>query len=220
MPAGNAIASKGSPCMGAGERSPVTESRERFEAELAPLLPQLHRFCLTLCRERQEAEDLLQDSLVRAFLHRDSFQGRGALLGWLYGIIRNQFVENRRAVARRRSLLETVLEGASSVLGSLFTGGAEQPDPEEMVGNSEQRALLLRCLHTLPEKFRLVVLLCDVEELSYEEVSSILGVPVGTVKSRHFRGRAQLSAAFKALQVQPPHEVRAEEDVRELARRP
>ena len=129
-------------------------------------------------------------------------------------------MENRRAVARRRSLLEAVLEGASSVLGSLFTGGTEQPDPEALVGHSEQSALLLKCLHTLPEKFRLVVLLCDVEELGYEEASSILGVPVGTVKSRHFRGRAQLSAAFNALQVQPTHQVRAEEDVRELARRP
>lgn len=220
MPAGNAMASKGSPGMGAGERSPVTESRERFEAEVAPLMPQLHRLCLALCRERQEAEDLLQDSLVRAYLHRESFQARGSLLGWLCGIIRNQFVENRRAVARRRTLLETVLEGASSVLGSLFTGGSEPPDPEVLLGQSEQSALLLRCLHTLPEKFRLVVLLCDVEELGYEEASSILGVPVGTVKSRHFRGRAQLSAAFKALQAQSPHEVRAEEDVRELARRP
>jgi RNA polymerase sigma-70 factor (ECF subfamily) len=219
MSAGKAIAAKGSPGTGAGERLRVSEGRVHFEEEVAQLMPQLHRLCLTLCRQRQEAEDLLQDSLVRAFLHRDTFQGRGSLLGWLCGIIRNQFVENRRAVARRRSLLETVLEGASSVLGSLFTGGSEQPDPEALLGHSEQAALLLRCLHALPEKFRLVVLLCDVEELGYEEVASILGVPVGTVKSRHFRGRSQLSVAFKALQAQPPHEVRAEEDVRELARR-
>lgn len=220
MPAGRAIAARSTLGTGAGERWQVSEGRVHFEEEVAQLMPQLHRFCLTLCRERQEAEDLLQDSLVRAFLHRDSFQGRGSLLGWLCGIIRNQFVENRRAVARRRSLLETVLEGASSVLGTLFTGGSEQPDPEAQLGYSEQAALLLRCLHSLPEKFRLVVLLCDVEELGYEEVSSILGVPVGTVKSRHSRGRSQLSAAFKALQAQPPHEVRAQEDVGELARRP
>ena len=95
------------------------------------------------------------------------------------GIIRNQFIEGRRATARRRSLLDNVLEGASSVLGSLFTGGVEQPDPESQACQSEQSALLLRCLHALPEKYRLVVLLCDVEELGYEEVASILGTPVG-----------------------------------------
>jgi RNA polymerase sigma-70 factor (ECF subfamily) len=197
----------------------VSEDRERFETEIAPLMAKLHRLCLTLCRDRQEAEDLLQDSLVRAFLRRDSYEGRGTLLGWLCGIIRNQFVENRRVAARRRSLLDTVLEGATSVLGSLFTGGTEQPDPEAQACGSEQAAQMLRCLHTLPEKFRLVVLLCDVEELGYEEVASILELPVGTVKSRHFRGRTQLGTAFKALQAEPPPEVSEEEDLRELARR-
>ncbi|WP_224248356.1 RNA polymerase sigma factor [Hyalangium gracile] len=220
MQAGKAIAATSAPERDADPRARVSEGRARFEEEVSRLMPQLHRLCLTLCRQRQEAEDLLQDSLVRAFLHRDSFQGRGSLLGWLCGIIRNQFIENRRGMARRRSLLETMLEGASSVLGSIFTGGSEPLDPEVQLGHSEQTACLLRCLHTLPEKFRLVVLLCDIEELGYEEVASILEVPVGTVKSRHFRGRAQLSAAFKALQAQTPHEVRAEEDARELARRP
>ncbi|WNG41978.1 RNA polymerase sigma factor [Archangium violaceum] len=174
-------------------------ARARFEAEVEPLLPRLHRFCVTLCRDKQEAEDLLQDALVRAFLHRDSYQQRGTFFGWLCGIVRNQFVESRRAVARRRSLLDSVLEGATSVLGSLFTGGEEQPDQETRVCQSEEAELLMRCLHALPEKFRLVVLLCDVEELDYEEVSEALGIPVGTVKSRHFRGRAQLGERFKSM---------------------
>jgi RNA polymerase sigma-70 factor, ECF subfamily len=183
----------------------------RFESEVAPLLPQLHRLCLTLCRDPQEAEDLFQDALVNAYLHRDTFEGRGSFFGWLCGIVRNQFIENRRALARRRSLLEAVLQGASSVLGSLFTGGVEQLSPELQACHSQQAALLLRCLHALPEKFRLVVLLCDVEELSYEEVALILGIPVGTVKSRHSRGRAQLGEAFRAMDAEQPHVVRAGE---------
>ena len=184
-------------------------ARERFEAEVQPLLPRLHRLCLALCRDKQEAEDLLQEALVRAYVHRESYGERGSLFGWLCGIIRNQFIETRRAVARRRSLLDSVLEGASSVLGSLFTGGVEQKDPEARLCSNEEAELMLRCLHSLPEKFRLVVLLCDVEELGYEEVSAALGIPVGTVKSRHFRGRAQLGAAFKAQLAQPPAAVNA-----------
>ena len=184
--------------------------RERFEAEIQPLLPRLHRLCLTLCRDKQEAEDLLQDALVRAFLHRDSFEQRGSFLGWMCGIVRNQFLETRRAAARRRSLFDSVLEGASSVLGSLFTGGVEQKDPEARLCSTQDAELMLRCLQALPEKFRWVVLLCDVEELGYEEVSAALGIPVGTVKSRHFRGRAQLGAAVKAqLESSPAQAVNA-----------
>jgi len=183
---------------GRGRGGVSGNERARFEAEVEAFMPRLYRFCLALCREREEAEDLLQDSLVRAYLHRDSYQGHGSFFGWLCGIVRNQFIESRRSAARRRGLLDSVLEGASSVLGSLFTGGAEQPDPESQACQSEQSALLLRCLHALPEKYRLVVLLCDVEELGYEEVASILGTPVGTVKSRHSRGRAQLGTAFQA----------------------
>lgn len=172
--------------------------RARFEAEVQPLLPRLHRLCVTLCRDKQEAEDLLQDALVRAYIHRDSYQQKGSFFGWLCGIARNQFIESRRARERRRSLLDSVLEGAASVLGTLFTGGSEHPDAEARLCQSEEAELMLRCLHALPEKFRLVVLLCDVEELGYDEVADILGVPMGTVKSRHSRGRAQLAQAFKS----------------------
>lgn len=179
-----------------------------FEAEVEALMPRLHRLCLALCKGREEAEDLLQDSLVLAYLHRDSYQGHGSFFGWLCGIVRNQFIEGRRAAARRRSLLDSVLAGASSVLGSLFTGGVEQPDPESQACQSEQSALLLRCLHALPEKYRLVVLLCDVEELGHEEVASILEVPLGTVKSRHSRGRAQLGTSFQAELTQQAYVVR------------
>lgn len=192
---------------GVDTKDGARERRIRFEAEVQPLLPRLHRFCLALCRDKQEAEDLLQDALVRAYLHQGDYQQRGSLLGWLCGIVRNQFLETRRAVARRRSLLDSVLEGASSVLGSLFTGGAEAKDPESQVCSTQEAELMLRCLHALPEKFRLVVLLCDVEELAYDEVSAALGIPVGTVKSRHFRGRAQLAAAFKEHLAQPAQTV-------------
>lgn len=180
--------------------------RARFEAVVEPLLPRFHRFCLALCHGRQEAEDLLQDSLVRAYLHWGD-RTTGSLLGWLCGIARNQFLEQQRALARRRSLLDSVLEGASSVLGSLFSGGVEQPDPEARLCGSEEAELVLSCLRALPEKFRLVVLLCDVEDLAYDEVSRVLGLPVGTVKSRHSRGRARLGVLFTSASGRQAHAV-------------
>jgi RNA polymerase sigma-70 factor, ECF subfamily len=186
---------------GAGERL-------RFESEVELLMPRLYRLCLALCRSRQEAEDLLQEALVRAFLHRNSFRGQGSYFGWLCKVVRSQFMEGRRNAARRGGLLESMLGGATAVMGWLV-GGEERVDPEVAACQSQQGAMLLRCLHRLPEKFRMVVLLCDVEELGYEEVAGILGVPVGTVKSRHSRGRVQLGEAFRALQTGEAHAPRA-----------
>jgi RNA polymerase sigma-70 factor (ECF subfamily) len=176
----------------------VAVSPQQFEAAIAPLLPRLYRFCLALCRNATEAEDLLQDGLVKAFVNADSFDSRGEFFAWLCSILRREFLEARRTQARRKTLLDSVLDGCTNMLGSVFTGGSTV-DPEEFAEQNQQSGRLLHALHKVPEQFRLVVLLCDVEELGYQEVSTILGVPVGTVKSRHARGRTKLNEAYLQL---------------------
>jgi RNA polymerase sigma-70 factor (ECF subfamily) len=183
-------------------QTPVAETRQEFQAAIKPLLPRLYRFCLALCRDPAEAEDVLQEGLVRAYLHRESFEGRSSRLTWLRSIVRNHFIEHRRAQSRRASLWDIVVSGCTSALGSLFTGGAETLDPESEASSAQQRDRLHQCLHQLPETFRLVVFLCEVEELSYEDIASSLGLPVGTVKSRHFRGRERLSQIFLEVEAQ------------------
>ncbi|XXT24638.1 sigma-70 family RNA polymerase sigma factor [Sorangium sp. So ce429] len=175
---------------------PNLADREVFEAAVRPYLPQIYRVCLALCRDADEAEDLLQNSLVKAYIHAESFQGRSDPFAWICGIVRNEHLETVRTRMRRFSLLDAVLEGCASVLGTLFTGGTEEPSPEERAIHSEQWDTLLVCMRSLPEDHRMVVLLCDVEEFSYERVSEILEIPIGTVKSRHARGRARLREAF------------------------
>jgi len=176
---------------------PALGSREAFERAIRPILPQIYRVCLALCRDTDEADDLLQNSLVKAYCRVDSFEGRGDLLAWICGIVRHEHLENRRTFFRRFSLLESIVDGCSSLLGSLFAGGSDQPTPEEHAISSERWETLLESLRDLPEEFRMVVLLCDVEELGYDRVAEILEIPVGTVKSRHARGRARLKAAFQ-----------------------
>ncbi|WP_437931901.1 RNA polymerase sigma factor [Sorangium sp. So ce291] len=184
-----------SPAALAADR-PNLADRQVFEATVRPYLPQIYRVCLALCRDADEAEDLLQNSLVKAYIHAESFQGRSDPFAWICGIVRNEHLETVRTRLRRFSLLDAVLEGCASVLGTLFTGGSEEPSPEERAIYSEQWDTLLVCMRSLPEDHRMVVLLCDVEEFSYERVSEILEIPIGTVKSRHARGRARLRAAF------------------------
>lgn len=169
-----------------------------FERAVAADVPALYRFCVALCRDRAEADDLLQETLVRAYLHRASFEGRGASFSWLCGIARNQHLEARRQRARRSSLLERVVDGCRAALEPLFREESEASDPEQAAVETEEGARLHRALHSLPEDFRLVVLLCDIEERSHEEAARVLGVPVGTVKSRQARGRARLAEWYRA----------------------
>jgi RNA polymerase sigma-70 factor (ECF subfamily) len=183
------------PASGEVER-PNLAHRAAFEASVRPFLPQIYRVCLALCRDADEADDLLQNSLVKAYTHARSFEGRSDLFGWICGIVRNEHMESVRTRLRRWSLLDTVLEGCSAALGTIFTGGSEEPSPEERAIHNQQWDTLLVCMRSLPEDHRMVLLLCDVEELSYERVAEILEIPVGTVKSRHARGRARLKEAF------------------------
>lgn len=172
--------------------------RVSFERAIAPAVPGVYRFCLALCRDRAEADDLLQESLVRAFVHRDSFEGRSELFSWLCGIARNQFLEARRVRARRAGLFDRVYESCRAALEPLFGGDELAPDdPERTALEREDSARLHRALHALPEEYRLVVLLCDIEELSHEQAARALDVPLGTIKSRQARGRARLAALYR-----------------------
>lgn len=174
---------------------PVAWSREDFEREIEPHLPRMYRMCLALCRNPAQAEDLLQNSLVKAYLGRQGFEGRGSLAGWLFGIVRHEHDDLVRTTARRRSLMNRAFEQCVLVAEDLLA--VAPADPETWTGVCEEGAILLDCLETIPEPYRLVVWLCDVEELSHEEIAKTLGIAEGTVKSRHARGRARLRLAYE-----------------------
>lgn len=179
----------------AAEAAPATWTRDSFQRQVQPLLPRLYRMCLTLCHDGTQAEDLLQSSLVKAYVGRQAFVGRGSLAGWLFGIIRHEHVDFVRTTARRRSLMDRAL---SQCLLAVEDMVAVAPvDPETWIGLSEEGSILLECLRAIAEPYRLVVLLCDVEEMSHDEIARTLGIAVGTVKSRHARGRARLRAAYE-----------------------
>lgn len=177
---------------------PMMLGREAFQDAVTPLVPRLYRLCLALTGVADHAEDLLQSSLTKAYLRRRAFSGRGSLVGWLMAIVRSEHQETVRRVARRRSLLATArayLDG----LDDLFHGmrASTPPDPEDWVCTRQQADRLLACLQDLPERYRIIIWFCDVEELGYDEVSRMLDIPIGTVKSRHARGRTRLRRAIE-----------------------
>lgn len=174
---------------------PVAWTRDEFQRQVRPLLPRLHRTCLALCRDATQAQDLLQNSLVKAYVGRHGFEARGSFIGWLFGIVRHEHEDLVRTSARRRSLMTRAVDHCVLVVEDLI--GVAPPDPEQWTGLSEQGPILLECLHDVPEVYRTVIWLCEIEELSHAEIAATLGIAPGTVKSRHARGLQRLRVAYE-----------------------
>lgn len=167
--------------------------RDTFEREVRPHVDRVYRYCYGLTGDRDVASDVFQESLVLAWKRFDTWEGRADFGAWLCGIARHQYLETRRTEARRRGLFERVVDAWRALTADAPGDAALQRAIEH-----EELDALVECLQSLPEEFRSVVLLCDVEELPYDTVAEALGVPIGTVKSRHTRGRRKLREALAA----------------------
>lgn len=196
MPKARSIALHPSP-QASAEPAPALaldlSTRERFEEAVRPLWPRLYRACLVRTGQPSLAEDLLQSALIKAYTHRHSFEHRGSLTGWLLHIIKNEHIELCRKEARRRSILDTISSWFEPILSP-----EPSETPEALAQAHIESTLLLECIHTLEEPFRTIIFLCDIEELPQQEVAQLLNIPIGTVKSRHARGRARLLTELQA----------------------
>lgn len=181
----------------------ISKGRREFEAAVRPALPRVFRFCVSLTGRQDQADDLLQNTLIKAYLNAASFEGRSEIGVWLCGIAWHEHLETKRTEARRKGLFGQFVDACSTALGF----GSDRTDhatPETLLSDGQNHSNLLRCLQTLPEDFRAVVILCDIEELGYERAAEILGIPKGTVKSRHARGRIRLREAYEKLGLEAP----------------
>jgi RNA polymerase sigma-70 factor (ECF subfamily) len=172
--------------------SPAPTDGDAFSAEVAPHLHVLYRTALRLTHEEQAAEDLLQDTLERAFLNFGRYEQGTNIRAWLLRIMSNVRISGFRRVSRRpqTSSLETVED--FSMYRAVRAEGIAPLDVESAVLNRIGEESILQAIDALPEDFRIVVVLADVEGFAYKEMAAILEVPIGTVTSRLFRGRKQL----------------------------
>ena len=167
-------------------------ARLEFEQEALKHLDALYGTALRLTRSPSDAEDLVQDTFLKAHRFSDSFEAGTNLKAWLFKILTNTFINKYRRKTRERDVLDGANKDpvgenvmSSSALRSLMDPINNALLP--MVSQEIQKALL-----TLPEDYRTMILLADVEELSYKEISDIVGCPIGTVMSRLHRARKQL----------------------------
>lgn len=181
--------------------APNSTDRAWFAPEVERLLPELLGTALRLTRNPTDAEDLVADTVAKGWIGLDSLQQRDALRGWLFRILTNAFLSNRRSAAARAEHEALDDAGGEAVLFSLFER-LHQPfllwwgNPEREFLNKLLREDLERAIDALSEPFRVVVVLVDVQGCSYHEVAAALDIPVGTVRSRLARGRAALQRAL------------------------
>jgi RNA polymerase sigma-70 factor (ECF subfamily) len=183
--------------------------QERF-AELAmPYMSSLYAAALRMTRSPTDAEDLVQETYLRAYRGFGGFKEGTNLKAWLYRILTNTYINIYRAKQRRPT--EVDLGGGNEDADEdlfLFRhlGGAEAADaqrtPESEVLESLPDETIKTALEDLPEQFRMAVLLADVEGFSYKEIAEITDVPIGTVMSRLHRGRKQLQQRLWNLAVE------------------
>ena len=168
------------------------ESLTPFERDALSHLPSLLAVATRLTRNSVESEDLVQDTLFKAMRAQGQFEPGTNLKAWLLRILTNTFINRYRRGSLERSVVEA--SDADPLWdGWMSTASMEaMRDPESTALRPMLEAEIRSALATLPEDFRLVVVLADVEELSYREISEILGCPIGTVMSRLHRGRRML----------------------------
>lgn len=164
------------------------DERERFEREALPHIDRLYGYALRFADDRSQAEDWVQDAYLKAFRGWHSYRPGTNIRAWLLTILRNTIISDRR----RKRRVEPV-DFADAERYSLYEQ-LRETDPEGDFFDGLVSNHVVEALARLPEKLREAVVLSDLEGLSYAEVAEVLGVPVGTVKSRLFRGRRVLQA--------------------------
>ena len=168
---------------GAGS-DPANARRREFEARLADCGPLAYRVARGILRNDADAEDVAQEALLRAYRRFDGLRDAQRFRGWLVRIVFRLALDRARS-AKRRELRET--EWAQPARRDVALNA------EELAASSEFQACFDKALDALPEKLRLVLLLAAMEGHTLEEVAAMLGLPVGTVKSRLFVGRKKLA---------------------------
>jgi RNA polymerase sigma-70 factor (ECF subfamily) len=186
--------------MGQASTSPGADSgaRASFEAEALEYVDSLYRTALRLTRDPSDADDLVQDTYLKAFRAADTFERGTNLRAWLFTILHNTARNRARDRARDAVLVDSeVVEQAAEA--PLLPGAPAADDPETLLLRNTLAPELRAAIDELPDTFREAVWLRDVEEFSYAEIASMLDVPAGTVMSRISRGRRLLFSRLQHL---------------------
>lgn len=175
--------------MPVAERTTPDTAHEAFSALALTAMDDVYRFARSLTRDEADAEDVVQETYLRAFRSWQTFQVGTDVRRWLFTIARNVFLRSRERGQREVNLDE---DGAEAVDAAAAKDAWVRRGLDPVLNRADLGPAIQRALDVLPEAFRAAVVLVDVEDQSYEDAAAVLDVPVGTVRSRLFRGRRLL----------------------------
>lgn len=165
------------------------ETAAAFEELAMPLFDQLYNFARWLTRDPAEAEDLVQETYVKALRGFSSFQLGTNFRAWIYRILHNTFLTSRTGLKATHTVALDLEEAVEVPSG--------QATPEAILIDRSQQETLQAALDEIPAPYREILLLCEVEEMSYKEIAEVLAIPIGTVMSRLSRARSALRGSLK-----------------------
>jgi RNA polymerase sigma-70 factor (ECF subfamily) len=165
------------------------EPTRSFEEMAEPLLPALYNLASWLTRAPADAEDLMQETYLKGLRGYAGFAQGSNFKAWIFRILRNTYLTSKTGLAARSTIaLEDELEGTEMVP----EGAIEWATPESLFVQMTNKAAVEAAMEKLPGPLLEVILLCDVEEMSYREIATVLEIPIGTVMSRIARARQRL----------------------------
>jgi RNA polymerase sigma-70 factor (ECF subfamily) len=173
-----------------------SEKRRLFEAEALPYLDALFTTALYLTRNREEANDLCQETILRAYRSFHQFTAGTNCRAWLLTILHNLFRTNRSR-ARPEYVSATVEEFERAIEAESLRASGPHVNPETIVAERSFDQSVQQALQKLPTDFKAALILVDLEDMTYKEAAGVLEVPIGTVRSRVSRGRALMREALR-----------------------
>ena len=176
------------------DKAALEERQRRFEEEALPFLDGMFGAAMRLTRNPADAEDLLQETFLRAFGAYDSFEPGTNLKAWLYRILMNTYISSYRKQKRSPQTVSSDEVEDFSLYRHIIDDGGRTPEAEVLANIPDEE--VKAALDELPEQFRLAVLLADVEGFAYKEIADITETSIGTVMSRLHRGRKALQKAL------------------------
>lgn len=179
----------------AREAAPMNEIQSKqadFEREALPHLNALYSFALRLCRNRDDANDLVQETFLKGFRFFDKFESGTNCKAWLFRILKNTYINQYRKDKREPDTVD--YDAIEEFYDLLRSESTETTDLQKKFFDNLLDDEVSEALDSLPEVFRTAVILCDLEGMTYEEIAEIIECPIGTVRSRLHRARNMLAA--------------------------